>query len=196
VKWRRGFAEVRYRSATSPTDRAEAGLTCRQLIVTLPLGVLNATPSSTGAVRFDPPPHTILKAAAALQSGHVYRVTFRFADSDGLVRRHVRGAVSRSEPAPDCRRSSGIASLARILRRKIPAPEAFYFHDWQADPFARGAYSYVPVGATRHGLSRPAGDTLFFAGEAANRNGNGATVHGAIESGVQAARLILGDKAA
>jgi monoamine oxidase len=84
-----------------------------------------------------------------------------------------------------------LASLARMLRRRIPTPEAVYFHDWQADPFARGAYSYVPVGATRTALSKPVEGTLYFAGEAASRTGRGGTVDGAIESGIRAAESIL-----
>jgi monoamine oxidase len=87
--------------------------------------------------------------------------------------------------------NEALASLGKMLHRKIPRPAAVHFHDWQADPFSRGAYSYVPVNATRRALSRPVDDRLFFAGEAANRNGNGATVHGAIESGVYAAELAI-----
>src|SRR5579864_4590882 len=62
--------------------------------------------------------------------------------------------------------------------------EIAYFHDWQADPYSRGAYSYVKVGSADapEGLSRPVKDTLFFAGEAADITGNNGTVHGAIAS--------------
>ncbi|HEX8805959.1 MAG TPA: NAD(P)/FAD-dependent oxidoreductase, partial [Candidatus Aquilonibacter sp.] len=40
-----------------------------------------------------------------------------------------------------------------------------YLHDWQADPFACGAYSYLRVGAgnARERLAEPIEDTLFFA---------------------------------
>jgi monoamine oxidase len=71
--------------------------------------------------------------------------------------------------------------------------ENAYFHDWHADPFARGAYSYVPVGAlrAREALAKPVGGTLYFAGEATETNGHSATVHGAIASGKRAARQIL-----
>ena len=71
--------------------------------------------------------------------------------------------------------------------------QAAYFHDWNADPFARGAYSYVPVGTVnaREVLAKPVDGTLYFAGEATETNGHSATVHGAIASGVRAARQIL-----
>jgi monoamine oxidase len=65
-----------------------------------------------------------------------------------------------------------------------------YFHDWTNDPFARGAYSYPKVGGIEaaRALAQPTGDTLFFAGEATDSRGFNGTVHGAIESGLRAAR--------
>lgn len=67
-----------------------------------------------------------------------------------------------------------------------------YMHNWQSDPFSRGAYSYAGVGGAgaHQALSRPVGSTLFFAGEATNGEQTG-TVAGAIESGVIAARRLL-----
>jgi monoamine oxidase len=66
-------------------------------------------------------------------------------------------------------------------------------HDWQADPFARGAYSYVTVGGdkARSALAEPLADTLFFAGEAADTEGEAGTVAGALQSGARAARQVL-----
>jgi monoamine oxidase len=71
--------------------------------------------------------------------------------------------------------------------------EAAYSHDWHGDPFACGAYSYVPAGAlaARKILAEPVADTLYFAGEATNLNGHSATVHGAIASGKRAARQCI-----
>lgn len=62
--------------------------------------------------------------------------------------------------------------------------EIAYLHDWQADPFSRGAYSYVKAGSADapEVLGRTLKDTLFFAGEAADVSGNNGTVHGAIAS--------------
>jgi len=74
----------------------------------------------------------------------------------------------------------------------VPAPAAARVYDWQADPYARGAYSYVATGGVgaRSRLAAPLGDTLFFAGEATAEGAPG-TVHGALESGVRAARELL-----
>jgi monoamine oxidase len=79
------------------------------------------------------------------------------------------------------------------LNRKIPKPEASYFHDWRSDPFFQGAYSYAPVNtlADRETLATPVENTLFFAGEATELTGHSATVHGAIASGVRAAELLV-----
>lgn len=70
--------------------------------------------------------------------------------------------------------------------------QAAYTHDWQADPFARGAYSYVRVGgaAARTSLARPLDGTLFFAGEATDPDESG-TVGGALQSGARAAHELL-----
>jgi monoamine oxidase len=64
--------------------------------------------------------------------------------------------------------------------------------DWSADPFARGAYSWVLVGGAgaRRELARPLRDTLFFAGEATDE-AHAATVEGALRSGERAAREVL-----
>lgn len=60
-------------------------------------------------------------------------------------------------------------------------------HDWEADPFACGAYSYVVVGAgqARAALATPVDDTVFFAGEATSIDGQGGTVNGAFETGAR-----------
>ena len=69
-----------------------------------------------------------------------------------------------------------------------------YSHDWQADPFACGAYSYLVAGGgnARAQLARPLVGTLFFAGEAAETGGESGTVAGALESGKRAAAQLLG----
>ncbi|HYC56991.1 MAG TPA: NAD(P)/FAD-dependent oxidoreductase [Candidatus Binatia bacterium] len=65
--------------------------------------------------------------------------------------------------------------------------------DWRRDPFCRGAYSWIPAGAldARAVLAAPLAGTLFFAGEATDTAGYRGTVHGAIDSGVRAARELL-----
>lgn len=71
--------------------------------------------------------------------------------------------------------------------------DAAYFHDWQADPYSRGVYSYGKAGSdgAQAALAAPIENTLFFAGEATDTSGNNGTVHGAIASGYRAAGEIL-----
>lgn len=71
----------------------------------------------------------------------------------------------------------------------LPQPTAAVLTRWRADPFARGSYSYLPVGATpddRSALAEPVDDVLFFAGEATSLE-HPSTVHGALTSGQRAA---------
>ena len=70
--------------------------------------------------------------------------------------------------------------------------EAGAVHDWDRDPFARGAYSYVAVGGAdaRARLAAPVDDALFFAGEATSNDGQGGTVSGALETGERAAAQV------
>lgn len=76
-----------------------------------------------------------------------------------------------------------------LVRRQLVS---LHFHDWQKDPFSRGAYSYlVPGGvADQKHLADPIADTLFFAGEATETNSQTGTVDAAIGTGLRAARQV------
>jgi monoamine oxidase len=103
--------------------------------------------------------------------------------------------LSQLGDAEICERA--IQSLSRVLhvsleRCRSELVQAFT-HNWQADPYSRGAYSYVAVGGfdTQREFAAPLCDTLFFAGEASDFSGHHGTVHGAIASGYRAAKEIL-----
>src|SRR5690606_37161786 len=107
-------------------------------------------------------------------------------------------AAQRLEAASlDERVERAVVSLAQALgvdRRAVESRlEAWHHHNWSADPFARGSYSYVPVGGedARGALAQPVADTLFFAGEALAEGAEIGTVHGAMASGRAAARRIV-----
>jgi monoamine oxidase len=94
---------------------------------------------------------------------------------------------------------SAIQALARItglsdgeIRQQVTGA---FTHDWQADPFSRGAYSYAAVGGfdAAQALAEPIAKTLYFAGEATNSDGYNGTVHGAIATGYRAASEVLRD---
>jgi monoamine oxidase len=90
----------------------------------------------------------------------------------------------------------GIRTLHRLLGLSVQELgsllEHAYVHDWQSDPFSRGAYSYGKAGAegAQQALAMPVDNTLFFAGEATDTGGHNGTVHGAIASGRRAAAEI------
>jgi monoamine oxidase len=70
--------------------------------------------------------------------------------------------------------------------------EGVWTHNWELDPFARGAYSYQRVGGANATdvLARPLKSTLFFAGEATGTGGGTGTVDGAIATGRRAAKQV------
>jgi monoamine oxidase len=105
----------------------------------------------------------------------------------------ARTAAARGDHLTDL----ALRSLAHALR--VPPQfveeqmEESYHHDWSRDPFSMGAYSYPRVGgiAAFDVLAEPVDETLFFAGEATCGNAQNATMEGAIESGLRAAREVL-----
>ena len=91
---------------------------------------------------------------------------------------------------------AALAGLQQLFGTEVDVAgelDACYCHDWQRDPFARGAYSYVTVGGADAPrlLGQPLQNTLFFAGEATDTEGELATVTGALNSGLRAAREVL-----
>ena len=233
IQWQPGKAAVHVRCASG--ERRET-LQCRQVIITVPLGVLQAEPGEPGAIRFDPEPGQVLPAARALESGAVYRITLQFETpfwqtrpefararfffsqepifptwwkvdaEDRFAGDKIAGATIvgwSAGPAADGLAglpepeiiARAVASLEQIVGIPASPVKLAWFHDWQADPFSRGAYSYVPVGQlrARTALVEPVRGTLYFAGEATDCSGQGGTVHGAIASGRRAARQALVD---
>jgi monoamine oxidase len=97
---------------------------------------------------------------------------------------------------PSSRRSAALRSLARALgqpaSRVAGAVTGWATHDWSGDPFSRGAYSYPAAGhdGAADVLRKPVASTLFFCGEAAAEGPEVGTVHGALASGLRAARYL------
>jgi len=92
---------------------------------------------------------------------------------------------------------AALESLEKMFGDNLPDSRAHlegaFVHNWERDPFSRGAYSYVGVGqndTARRTLAAPLDDTLFFAGEATDTEGEAATVTGALQSGARAAREV------
>jgi monoamine oxidase len=89
-------------------------------------------------------------------------------------------------------------TLAHLWRAEPGAVRArivdWRWHNWRADVFSRGAYSYPAAGAedASRELAAPIAGTLFFAGEATAEPTELGTVHGAFASGLRAAEQVLG----
>lgn len=82
---------------------------------------------------------------------------------------------------------------------KLPAPVEYIVTRWDQDPYALGSYSYIPCGSSWQMIDDLAAPEprnsdcpyLFFAGEHCSDLG-WQCVHGAFETGIRAARHILG----
>ena len=85
-----------------------------------------------------------------------------------------------------------LAALRGMFGQALPSPTGVLRSGWTQDPFSRGSYSYLGVGASladRDALAAREGPVIF-AGEACSRE-HAATVHGAWLSGERAARECL-----
>lgn len=102
----------------------------------------------------------------------------------------------RIETGPEeAARTWAMQVVRDIFGSTVPEPSAMHRSGWHGDPFARGSYSFVAVGATPMdvaALGAPVGDRLFFAGEATYRH-HWAGAHGAVASGYREAARLLGD---
>jgi len=211
-------------------------LKARAAVVAVPVGVLQASLTRTGALRFDPPLDAKRTALTGLAIGCVTRIVLLFRDALWAEERFAsrtgipfdlltflqgtstdfpvwwtaypsrvplmtgwcggpRAAALSGLPASELTRRA-VRALALQLRvapvRLERSLRAAWSHDWNRDPYARGAYSYTVVGGAdaTAALARPLGGRLFFAGEATDTEGATGTVHGAIASGRRAAQQV------
>jgi monoamine oxidase len=90
-----------------------------------------------------------------------------------------------------------LTTLAKVFELPLSDLEklllSWHTHDWHADEYARGAYSYVPAGAldAPERMTLPIENTLYFAGEHTDTSGHWGTVHAALASGTRTARQVL-----
>jgi monoamine oxidase len=107
----------------------------------------------------------------------------------------IAGPRALRRPAGAALKDEALATLSRIFSRSDLSEllVSFHVHDWQSDPYSRGAYSYAPAGAltASSDLAVPVDDTLYFAGEHTDTTGHWGTVHAAFRSGLRAAAQIL-----
>lgn len=206
VRWKRGAVEV---VTEKETMRASAAL------ITVPLGVLKAG-SIRFTPALDEKQQAIEKLEVGHVVKIVFRFRepfwkqpFNFLHSDdrfmptwwtcaparaplltGWAGGHAADALAADGDTAMIDRA--LDSMARVFGTRRTQLERMlvgtWTHDWQRDPFSRGAYSYAGVGGAgaHKELAKPLQSTLFFAGEATNGEQTG-TVAGAIVSGQRAA---------
>jgi monoamine oxidase len=220
IEWQPVSAAIRVRSAL--TDETEI-IQSRRLIVTLPLGLLQKMPfrpeptevlAAARALRLGQVMRVVFRFGYSWWEKHP-----DLADAGFWLSRephfptwwttlpiraplltgwsagpHADKLLGLSKSEIVKRAMKDLSSLTGHDLRAINASlQAAHFHNWHDDPFAGGAYSYVPAGALhrREVLAQPVENTLFFAGEATEVNGHSATVHGAVATGYRAARQVL-----
>lgn len=89
---------------------------------------------------------------------------------------------------------SVLAQLRRLYGDRVEEPTGVHVTSWQDDPFARGSFAYMTLGATtddHDDLATPIGGVLHIAGEATWTD-DPATVPAAMCSGHRAAVNVLG----
>ena len=235
IEWERGNVVVTCQDAEHATRK----LTGRTVIVTVPVGVLQAAPSELGAIVFAPEIPAITDALVGLTMGPVLRTAFAFSErfwEKGLRNAPRRGGCGLTSlsflhspgatvpvwwtqfpvrapllvgwvggpPAAElcAMRDADIERIAlhdlathlgTTYERLAGFVRGSWTHNWQRDPFSRGAYSYAVVGGSggARKLARPIEQTIFFAGEATDTEGRSGTVEGALTTGARAAQGVL-----
>ncbi len=210
VRWSRGRCTV-----TAADGRS---WDARLVICALPLGVLQNAPAL-----FRPRPEQAMAAAAGLCAGAVQRTTLQFRErwwAQHYPHMHFLFAQGCHPPTwwttaaiesplltgwaggphavvsvdSEALGRKALQTLEDVFHRPLASElVAVHHHDWQLDPYARGAYSYVPAGAggAPAVLAEPVDDMLLFAGEHTDITGHPGTVHGAMRSGLRAAGQAL-----
>lgn len=103
-----------------------------------------------------------------------------------------RAGARHSALSADEAISHSLANLAKVFGQDVTRMFASgLFVNWGADPHSKMGYSFGSVGSAgmRSALAAPLHNTVYFAGEACNPI-RPQTVHGAMETGIQAARRI------
>jgi monoamine oxidase len=218
IRWRRGAVVI---DANSGKDGGQLHFEGKQSIITLPLGILQEGSVHFDPVPKDIiDAAKQLAMGSAKRIVFLFRERFwaRFYPHAGFIfSEHDLPAVwwtphPKTVPmltgwigGPHAKESvitndqtfvrKSIGTLAKLFA--CPEEEiesqliSWHTHDWEQDPFSRGAYSYVPQNAMSASLmmTNPVEQTLFFAGEHTD-TGHWGTVHGALNSGLRAAHQV------
>jgi monoamine oxidase len=129
---------------------------------------------------------------------HAFPVWFDFTRHVGsptLVAFYNPAATATLAGSSAEERSARAREVLAEMFGAIPEPRQTLTTDWANDPWARGSYSYIPLGASvddMNRLAQPVSSRVILAGEVTMPDCYG-TVHAAFGSGLRAAGLILGE---
>ncbi len=213
IQWKKNRA-----SLVVEVDGKEKRMECKQLLLTVPLAILKELPFDpalpqkknamslleTGLVtrvtlefkeRFWDPQMTLMTAPGV--DFPTWWTTEPVQSSRLVAWAGFSQTLKLSQLSEGETVNTALEAAAKIFRRKKMKLESELvradYHNWTKDPHFRGAYSYVKKGgiSAQSQLAKTVEDTIFFAGEACHHRGSHATVDGAMETGLWAARDIL-----
>jgi len=220
IRLERVVKSIDWRDSVTLTTTDGETFQADQVVVTLPLGVLQS-----GAVSFSPElPPAKKEALSGLQMGPVMKMIYQF--DEPIIDRTIGAIYSRLNPpmwwSPSFTRDvdvqvwtafvsgdwarellvfgeegalqKGLESLREELGKPDLQAKAMTLVNWPNDPFSQGGYSVTLPGHldAREKLAQPT-PPLYWAGEATAEHENAATIHGAYLSGKRAAEEILND---
>jgi monoamine oxidase len=213
IQWKPGEVRVETDNSNMPEIRAS------RTIIALPLGVLHAGAvpiepappnafAAIGKLAMGPATRITLVFRERFWETSAPNLNFLFAQErtppawwtaapnlSPALTGWIAGPRALRAPTGTTLKDEALSTLATIFQRTDLESLllTFHTHDWQADPFSLGAYSYAPKGALRASdeLAIPIENTLYFAGEHTDTTGHWGTVHAALRSGLRAAAQIL-----
>ena len=165
----------------------------RAAIRTLRMGVLDKLVLRFTACFWPEEPDWLEYAGPMLGAWAEFFNLYKYTGQPILVAFNYGAYARELEALPD---EAIVVEALHVLRKMygsaVAQPDTWLVTRWASDPFARGAYVFIPTGAAGDDidtLAEPIGTRLFFAGEATDRAHYG-TVQGAFLSGFRAAGLI------
>jgi monoamine oxidase len=217
IRYSTPVRRIRWKTAEVVAETDSGEFHAPHAIVAVPFAVL-----ARGALAIEPEPQVLTRARDGIGIGQAIRVTLRFREAVWAghprlsflhgdasfpvwwtqypIEAPVITGWAAGPRALALRGMSGAElirtareSLATVLNEDPGEPVAAYFHDWEQDPWARAAYSYIRVHGIEaaRALALPLEGTLCFAGEAVAESAAVGTVHGALASGIAAARALF-----
>lgn len=227
IKWKKHEVEV--------ITTAHKSYYSRQVLVTIPLGVLQSQEGNEANINFSPAlpeKNAAIKGmgfGSALKihlqfSGNLWehkslkhpmkQATFIFSDAfiptwwtqypnnNGLLTGWLAGpkATKLQNTTDDLIYEKVLESLSYIFTlektKLLQEIQACKIHNWAAQPFSCGAYSYATLHTAKaiQTLSQPEDDTIFFAGEALTTGPMTGTVEAALFSGTETARNLIANR--